>query len=496
MVARPLATVAARAARDLPSQVAAWSNDELVRWLLDNDLKLLVPAVIRNQICGESIMNLDAAGQELRELVQYTAEEMTELQLKSIFLRLTQLQRLKMDPTGPFSTTTPPAATLPAPGATGPMTIRPASPTAEQRERCVSISSKIESIEEKTTSKLLHLRNRPAGRGWSFEKQRAAWLAYQHAYVERTIAIHIIARQKKVKDMLALIVLAISSITTVITTSTVSVGLPAAIPTLSSANLSSTLSAAARDVDMGTLWRDFSPVLLLLLSIVTTLVSGTNKLFEPDWREREEACRQRIRFLEELEELYEQELAHPVPERSAYDTYCAAERELRRGEAQLPALNVRPCAHGLSPHSAPLEPRPCLSKSELRLCRCSLAAHSLLTTPVLACGDAGAAVDAHGRHPPRPPKGPRGVGARLHMAGPIARVALGRERGRDADGLLARRAAQPHAHRPGQGDARRRLAESVIAQRALTPDHHALHRARLAACHAAGRTLLTVCVCT
>ena len=348
-------------ARELPSAVGAWSNDELVRWLLDNDMKMLVPAVIRNQICGESIIQLDTridtAGQlvstQLRELVYYAAEEMTDLQLKSICLRLSKLQR-RMDPTA----TTPsvsmlPAARPPPPSAAdAPSALvgaaPPISPTG-QRERCVSMSSKIESIEEKTTSKLLHIRNRPSGRGWSFEKQHAAWLAYQKAFVERTIAVHIIARQKKVRDVLAVIVLAISAITTVITTSTVSVGTraPARVavvraPSNVSSTFASAASAAMSNVDVSSIWRDYSPVLLLLLSLGTTLVSGMNKLFEPDWREREEACRQRIRFLEELEEHYKQELALPVPERSAYDAFCAAERELRRGESQLPQLNVPP----------------------------------------------------------------------------------------------------------------------------------------------------------
>jgi len=278
----------AMAPKDLPADVATWTNLHVVQWLLSRDQKVFVPAVVANNITGKTLLTLSASATDLAKAM------------------------------------TPPSAS--APLATSIDSLIEEVKLAGGADGDIVFGSGKDANGKDNEGRLL---KHPSG--WSYDREYNEWVDYFEAYVDNAVAEHLRALTETKQRRFQITILVFSSLTTLIT----------------STSLTTTFEEAG-SADEGALntTNVVLQIVLLVATLVTTLVSGYANLFKESWQKLVDGCAENESFLDEIMEIYTEQLTIDLDMRMPFKEYqkLIVEKWKNRPDPPRPPPDVRNAA--------------------------------------------------------------------------------------------------------------------------------------------------------
>ena len=273
-----------------------WSNSQVVLWLIQNDLKQFVPAFVVNNVVGNSLLKMPNEPQNQLEEICNVGEvpKMSSGQILGMKRQVAQLARH-------FKSIRPDVELL------GEET-DPDPPPDET---------------PKTNDRKAMREN-----GWNFDREFSEWQRYHRTFVERVINQHVRGRLVRFKDTCTLLVLAISTTSTVFTST--------------SAGIIGSSNAVGKHNEVAIWIANNSSFILVVLSACTTLIAGFVQAQSAFWKSMDKDGRMHETYYHKLEQFYRNQLEIHPRDRMNYNEFLKQRQGLEGEFRELPELNMPP----------------------------------------------------------------------------------------------------------------------------------------------------------
>eukprot|EP00931_Biecheleriopsis_adriatica_P033137 TRINITY_DN1924_c1_g1_i1.p1 TRINITY_DN1924_c1_g1~~TRINITY_DN1924_c1_g1_i1.p1 ORF type:complete len:512 (+),score=73.13 TRINITY_DN1924_c1_g1_i1:51-1586(+) len=321
---------AERHRREDSTPTVEWTNTDVVHWLLKIDQKAFIPAAITNNINGITLMTLKK--KDLPDaFVNFSKAGVANLSVESLWYDIQTLSK---------TTSSDHHIAL----TNGVEELEEHEDGEQYSAVWFKYIDEMEIPENPHQGDLYYTKEKEcdghlkkSSTGWSYEREYREWVDYFEIYCENALVRHLGADLKKTMEKYQLVTLILSSLATLASSSAlVFQGGEEEEEEKLATSERRLASHQQEDWFENVDWALVIQIFVLILSFLTTTVSGYVQIFDKQWKEQ---LRQSAKYQDvagRLMTVYDDNLTVPLEDRKQYSEYRT---EVQKLSSELPMLN-------------------------------------------------------------------------------------------------------------------------------------------------------------